>query len=104
MTKEEIRSRVVEMASSSSGIIVSIPEVLAMAGGDMYAYRLLDVAKAKVPQNEYPMRCSSAFGDGVIAFTFADSKRLLENDSYMEKFLEMAVQFCPVGDICIFYN
>lgn len=45
MTKEEIRNRVVEMASGSKGIIVSIPEALAMVGGEMYAYRLLDVAK-----------------------------------------------------------
>lgn len=35
MTKEEIRNRVVEMASGSKGIIVSIPEALAMVGGEM---------------------------------------------------------------------
>lgn len=62
MTKEEIRNRVVEMASGSKGIIVSIPEALAMVGGEMYAYRLLDVAKVRVPQNENPMRCTSVLG------------------------------------------
>lgn len=69
MTKEEIRNRVVEMASGSKGIIVSIPEALAMVGGEMYAYRLLDVAKVRVPQNENPMRCTSVLGGEIIAFT-----------------------------------
>lgn len=74
MTKEEIRNRVVEMASGSKGIIVSIPEALAMVGGEMYAYRLLDVAKVRVPQNENPMRCTSVLGGKIIAFTYADSE------------------------------
>lgn len=74
MTKEEIRNRVVEMASGSKGIIVSIPEALAMVGGEMYAYRLLDVAKVRVPQNENPMRCTSVLGGEIIAFTYADGK------------------------------
>ncbi|MFR2207061.1 MAG: hypothetical protein ACLTTE_04465 [Clostridia bacterium] len=103
MTKEEIRNRVVEMASGSKGIIVSIPEALAMVGGEMYAYRLLDVAKVRVPQNENPMRCTSVLGGEIIAFTYADAQRLLANASYMEKFLEMSTHFCPVGDIYIFY-
>lgn len=77
MTKEEIRNRVVEMASGSKGIIVSIPEALAMVGGEMYAYRLLDVAKVRVPQNENPMRCTSVLGGEIIAFTYADAQRLL---------------------------
>lgn len=66
MTKEEIRNRVVEMASGSKGIIVSIPEALAMVGGEMYAYRLLDVAKVRVPQNENPMRCTSVLGGKIM--------------------------------------
>lgn len=103
MTKEEIRNRVVEMASGSKGIIVSIPEALAMVGGEMYAYRLLDVAKVRVPQNENPMRCTSVLGGEIIAFTYADAQRLLANASYMEKFFEMSTHFCPVGDIYIFY-
>ena len=76
MTKEEIRNRVVEMASGSKGIIVSIPEALAMVGGEMYAYRLLHVAKVRVPQNENPMRCTSVLGGEIIAFTYADAQRL----------------------------
>lgn len=103
MTKEEIRNRVVEMARGSSGIIVSIPEALAMIGGEMYAYRLLDVAKVRVPQNVHPMRCTSVLGGKIIAFTYADAQRLLDNSSYMEEFLEMSTHFCPVGDIYIFY-
>ena len=103
MTKEEIRSRIIEMASNSTGIIVSIPESMAMVGGDMYALRMVDTAKERLPKKENPMRWTSVFGKEILAFTYGNSKRLLEDSYYMEKFLEMAVQFCTVGDVCIFY-
>ena len=103
MTKEEIRSRIIEMVSNSTGIIVSIPESIAMVGGDMYALQMVDTAKERLPKKENPMRWTSVFGNEILAFTYGDSKRLLEDSYYMEKFLEMAVQFCTVGDVCIFY-
>ena len=63
MTKEEIRSRIIEMASNSTGIIVSIPESMAMVGGDMYALQMVDTAKERLPKKENPMRSDLLFSE-----------------------------------------
>ena len=100
MDKQQIRNAIQERINAGNDVIISIPESAGFMG-DMEAICFYDSVKERMMEATNPLRATSVApgNKGLKAFVYGETYKMKKNPEYLEKFIQMAIDFGEVQDI-----
>lgn len=98
MTKNEVKRMVKDRMNEGCDVIISIP-VSAGFMGDMEAMAFYDAVKERMMEATNPLRTTSVARGGIKAFVYGETYKMEHSPGYLDKFVDMAVDFGEVQDV-----